>query len=54
MTDVEKRRVRAIKWRARGWSFERIAQKLGLKDRRFAQMDVKRGIDAGLASKMQQ
>lgn len=47
MTTVQKRRQRAVKWRDRGWTYERIAKKLGLKDRRFAFMDVQRGRDAG-------
>lgn len=50
MTTVQKRRARALKWRARGWTYERIAAKLGLKDRRFAQMDVKRAIDNGFTA----
>ena len=42
MTEVEKRRKRVVKWRGRGWSWERVARKVGLPDRRFAQIDAKR------------
>ena len=48
MTQTEKRGLRVLRWRSRGWTWERIAKKVGLKDRRFAQMAAKRAVEQGL------
>lgn len=48
MTQVEKRRLRVLKWRSRGWTWERIAKKVGLPDRRHAQMDAHRAVQHGI------
>lgn len=50
MSDAEKVQKRAVAWRERGWTYERIAEKLGLQDRRFAFMAVKRGRAKGFGA----
>jgi len=48
MTQSEKKQVRILRWRERGWTWDRIARKVGLKDRRFAQIAAKRAVAKGL------
>lgn len=44
--DVAARRARALKLRSRGWTYEMIAEELGLADRAAAYTDIKRAVES--------